>query len=51
MNYADVKTAIENELFNTSKFEKLDRNAKQQLNHVKNEVKAPESQRFFTFTM
>ena len=40
MNYADVKAAIENELFDTNKFEKLDRNAEQQLNHVKHEVKS-----------
>ena len=40
MNYADVQTAIENELFDTNKFEKLNRNAEQQLNHVKHEVKS-----------
>ena len=39
MNLTDVKAAIENELFDNSKFEKLDRNAQQQLNHVKHEVK------------
>ena len=40
MNLADVKSAIESELFDTNKFEKLERNADQQLSHVKNEVKA-----------
>ena len=40
LNFADVKTAIKNELFDTNKFEKLDRNAEQQLNHVKKEVKS-----------
>ena len=40
MNFADVKAAIENELFDPNKFQKLDRNADQQLNHVKNEVKS-----------
>ena len=40
MNFTDVKTAIENELFDQNKFEKLDRTAEQQLNHVKHEVKS-----------
>ena len=40
MNCADVKAAIENELFDVTKFEKLERNAEQQLNHVKHEVKS-----------
>ena len=40
MNFTDVKTAIENELFDPNKFEKLDRNSEQQLNHVKHEVKS-----------
>ena len=39
LNKADVKAAIENELFDTNKFEKLERNADQQLNHVKHEVR------------
>lgn len=40
MNFADVKAAIENELFDTTKFVKLNRNTEQQLDHVKNEVKS-----------
>ena len=40
INFTDVKTAIENELFDANKFEKLDRNSEQQLNHVKHEVKS-----------
>ncbi len=40
MNFADVKAAVENELFDTNKFEKLNRNAEQQLYYVKNEVKS-----------
>ena len=39
MNYADVKARIENELFDTAKFEKLEGNAVQQSNYVKHEVK------------
>jgi hypothetical protein len=40
MNFADVKAAIENELFNVSKFTKLERNAEDQLSIVKEEVKS-----------
>ena len=40
MNFQDVVTAIENKLFDQTKFEKLDRNADQQLKFVKNEVKS-----------
>ena len=40
MNFADVKTAIENELFDTTKFEKLVRNEEQQLNHVRKQVRS-----------
>ena len=39
LNFADVKAAIENELFDTNKFEKIGRDAEQQLNHVKHEVR------------
>ena len=40
MNFADVKAAIENELFNTEKFSKLERNAEEQLEYVRNEVRS-----------
>ena len=40
MNFADVKAAIENELFNTEKFSKLERNAESQLEYVRNEVRS-----------
>ena len=40
MNFADVKAAIENELFNTEKFSKLERNAEAQLEYVRNEVRS-----------
>ena len=40
MNFADVKAAIENELFNETKFTKLDRSAEEQTSHVKEEVKS-----------
>ncbi len=40
MNFADVKAAIENKLFNDNKFTKLERNMEDQLNYVKQEVKA-----------
>ena len=39
MDFEDVKLSIENELLDTAKFEKLTRNAEQQLTHVKNEVR------------
>ena len=39
MDFDDVKLSIENELLDTAKFEKLTRNAEQQLTHVKNEVR------------
>ena len=40
MNYVDVQKTIENELFNTNKFEKLQRNTDDQLVHVKHEMKS-----------
>ena len=40
MNFTDVKAAIENELFNTNKFTKLERNMEEQLDYVKEEVKS-----------
>ena len=40
MNRTDVQAAIEKELFNTNKFEILERNAKDQLSYVKEEVKS-----------
>ena len=40
MNFADVKAAIQKELFDPNKFTKLDRNSDQQLDHVKQEVKS-----------
>ena len=40
MNFADIKAAIENELFNTEKFSKLERNAEAQLEYVRNEVRS-----------
>ena len=40
MNYSDVRSAIENELFNNNKFIKLDKNADEQLMYVKNEAKS-----------
>ena len=40
LNYCDVRTSIENELFNEDKFVKLDRNADEQLSYVKNELKS-----------
>ena len=40
MNFADVKAAIENELFNINKFSLLERSAGDQLSHVKEEVKS-----------
>ena len=39
MNREDVQSAIEKELFDTTKFEVLERNAEQQLKYVKEEVK------------
>ena len=39
MNFTDVKSAIENELFDESKFTKLDRSSEDQLLYVKMEVK------------
>ena len=40
MNYEDVKAAIEKELFDERKFEKLERSTDEQLAHVKDEVKS-----------
>ena len=40
MNFTDVKAAIENELFNDSKFTKLEKNTEDQLSSVKEEVKS-----------
>ena len=40
MNFADVKTAIETELFNNNKFTKLERSAEEQLGFVKHEVRS-----------
>lgn len=40
MNHTDVQEAIENELFDTSKFDKLSLNTEEQLSFVKNEVKS-----------
>ena len=40
MNRTDVQTTIEKELFNDNKFNKLDKNAEDQLAYVKNEVKS-----------
>ena len=40
MDYTDVKAAIENELFNEDKFLKLERNADDQLNFVREEVRS-----------
>ena len=38
MNYTDVKTSIEKELFDDHKFEKLNRNTEEQLTSAKDEV-------------
>jgi hypothetical protein len=40
MNFADVKAAIENELFNKNKFMELETTANEQLDYVKQEVKS-----------
>ena len=40
MNFADVKAAIENELFDNRKFTQLERSSDAQLSHVKEEVKS-----------
>ena len=40
MNYIDVKSAIEKELFDNQKFEKLERDREEQLAFVKDEVKS-----------
>ena len=39
MNYTDVKSSIENELFDDQKFQKLEKNTEEQMFHVKDEVK------------
>ena len=39
MNFGDVKSAIENELFDGNKFEKLEKSSEEQLAYVKQEVK------------
>ena len=40
MNFADVKAATENELFNENKFSLIGRSSDDQLSHVKQEVKS-----------
>ena len=40
MNFADVKAATENELFNENKFSLIGRSSDDQLSHVKHEVKS-----------
>jgi hypothetical protein len=40
MNFADVKAAIEKELFDETKFSLIGRNAEDQLNYVRSEVRA-----------
>ena len=40
MNYTDVKSSIENELFDERKFQKLEKSTEEQLSYVKDEVKS-----------